>query len=305
MGTLQSHLRGRADPILLAIERSCRAMNQAIRLAEKAAEFILEDVVGRGRDMEYLLQDFIGDVTEVDSGDSFWRGLLSFVKSGKRKTRCRSRLLRHFLGLEEADRFVIDEEFAPFINSILTQENGARLAVNCRGAIIGKMSILIAALLEENVPEDSIRDILDMPPATRPEGIPAPPNSRETPDVVWKFYLLNKLKSKPFSVIPQSKVSDSYIRWTEAGILNLLSDSDLYSMTGIHRQRRDEPIADREVWLVNYRQDMMEKDPGSFLMNLIPNLSRRCCTIKEKMALTDDDPERKKHRYILRFFNYS
>ena len=133
-------------------------------------------------------------------------------------------MLGHFLGLNEADRFVIDEEFAPFINSILTQENGSRLAVNCRGAIIGKMSILIAALLEENVPEDRIRDILDMPPATRPEGIPAPPNSRETPDVVLKFYLLNQLKSKPFSVIPQSKVSDYYIRWTEAGILNLLSD---------------------------------------------------------------------------------
>ena len=76
-------------------------------------------------------------------------------------------------------------------------------------------------------------------------------------------------------------------------------------MTGIHRRRRDEPIADREVWLVDATPNMMEKAPGSFLMNLVPNLSRRCCTIEEKMALTDDDPERKKHRYILRFFNYS
>lgn len=304
MGTLATHFREEAKTCIVPkIQQACSAMNQAIRVAEKAARFLLENVMQSGPAYYLLLQDFIGDVTAVDSGESFWTGLLRCVVSRRRNSRSRSRLLQHFLGLEESRFFVIDHgfELEPFLNGRLIEENGSRMAVNCRGAIIGKMAFLIASLLEEGVPRVDIEEIVNMEPAERPVNFPGRHYSRETPDVVVKFCMLNEMKTKPFMAIPQSRVSDSYIVWTEACLLNLMNDAELFQITGIHRRRRDEPDPDREVWLNDRRQDSMEKSPGTFLMTLMPKIFKRCCTIDEKMDLRSDETEMKRHQYILRF----
>jgi hypothetical protein len=207
-----------------------RSANIMLRYAQKAALFLVEHIMADPNlTRVYLLQDMLG-THKKEGGRSFWVGLCNFIRRSRQfESSCL--LLRYFKNLPQATQFQMAQHDSSIVEHRLVEQNADHLATSFRGQIIGRLPVLISKCLTENVPIASIEAILATPKFMAP-GIDRPAGNDQT-DLVYKFIEINNLLLRPFSVVPQSPISDSFITFTESSLLRRLDPKMVFEATGM------------------------------------------------------------------------
>lgn len=164
-GTLMASLRGNpnfnqeAQDIVGTIINSLVSIVNVVHIhAQKAALFLIENVMAGPVEHHFLLQEMVTSGTANDGGNLFWQNLSNLVCTGA--TRTNSLLLNHFMGMEGWNNFVIPTNYTTGFPSLsrLLENNASNLAASFRGQVVGRLSLLIAKVVLTNG-EDSYEEI--------------------------------------------------------------------------------------------------------------------------------------------------
>jgi hypothetical protein len=91
IGTLGARLKHCTDEafrldILSTIKHQCSLLNELLRLAQKAVQYLIERIMIEDRPSMHLLGDLL-HISKGDGGISFWERLLNFLNRRKEKQR--------------------------------------------------------------------------------------------------------------------------------------------------------------------------------------------------------------------------
>ena len=251
--------------VFVTMKGIVKAVNNLKRLSQLAVKCIIEiaskDVekchLLQGKFIEYHYLPFLDLVglTENEGGISFWNGLMNALRLRKRKSKSKCALIQYFLNLKDengafvVDEFFLDNDLGRFLNHRIIEANAGELASSFRGQVIGKLPLILSKLLDEYY-DDAVKlheiEIIS-----------------QSTQYVMKYLQLNIMLQSPWS-LPMSTISDSFVSFTEAGLINLLDDDILEKETGliISKGSGKNPV-DKPSWLDDKAQSMIEPQ-GSF-----------------------------------------
>ena len=149
--------------ILQKLEGMAAIVNTAHSYTQKAALFILEDIIDGPEEHYWLLQDMVDNGHPDDGGVAFWKGLSTIICTGK-KSQSKCLLVRKFQLSANWKDFVLDSQIIHgFKNlSAVMQMNASSLAASFRQQVLGRMPMLFAKILEMAEPHlEEIENILN------------------------------------------------------------------------------------------------------------------------------------------------
>jgi hypothetical protein len=165
-GTIQANLRvGSGAPlsdfqtiVKTMLENYATIVNIVHVHAQKAALFIIENIIEEGEQHYWILQEMVDNGTKNDGGNAFWQNLCNLVCKGRTQTKFP--LLKKFMRMEGWEQFVIQKELLCGYSalSVLLENNASVLASSFRGQVIGRLPSLIAKVLE-TYGEDEEREV--------------------------------------------------------------------------------------------------------------------------------------------------
>jgi len=150
----------------------------------------------------------------------------------------------------------------------------------------------VAATLAESVDFESLQPLRRSERLSKPssDDLFQDPDELDIPNLVYKFYLINLLLPKPWTMVPQSAISDSYVIFTEASVLELLNPVLLKEATGIKKQSSSKGDNERS-WLKYGTHTGLNQPQGHFIDFIF---GKQLAHKKIKYRTADNQDESKK-----------
>lgn len=164
------HLQDTIQKIVQAMNALIRYSQNLIRYSQKATDFIIHELIKLNSPDDMVLLDEILSVKKGDGGVCFWSGILlsklglmNFIFSGTMRVNTASNLLKKIYQWPEMQLFCFgqqEEYMVEYIHSQLIEMNAQNVAKDFRGAIVGKLPLLIAHVTKNGF-EDRAMEIMN------------------------------------------------------------------------------------------------------------------------------------------------